>query len=35
MQIQFKIADEPDEFTAEKGRLLFAGGWSCSAMYLI
>ncbi|EEB84972.1 ribosome biogenesis GTP-binding protein YihA/YsxC [Roseobacter sp. GAI101] len=25
MQIQFKIADEPDAFTAEKGRLLFAG----------
>ncbi len=25
MQIQFKIADEPDAFTAEKGRMLFAG----------
>lgn len=25
MQIQFKIAEEPDAFTAEKGRMLFAG----------
>lgn len=25
MQMQFTIADEPDAFTAEKGRLLFAG----------
>ncbi len=25
MQIQFKVADEPDAFTAEKGRMLFAG----------
>lgn len=25
MQIKFEIAEEPDDFTAEKGRMLFAG----------